>query len=65
MPTPAGLTLAGQSVLACFSFALVLWVTESIPTHVTSLTLMVNACIYGCMGNEKRSRLCLGTMLYA
>ena len=41
MPTPAGLTLAGQSVLACFSFALVLWVTESIPTHVTSLTLMV------------------------
>lgn len=41
MPTPVGLTLAGQSVIACFAFALVLWVTESIPTHVTSLTLMV------------------------
>ncbi len=41
MPTPVGLSLAGQSVLACFSFALILWVTESIPTHVTSLTLMV------------------------
>lgn len=41
MPTPAGLTSSGQSVLASFAFALILWVTESIPTHVTSLVLMV------------------------
>lgn len=41
MPTPVGLSSAGQSVIACFAFALVLWVTESIPTHVTSLILMV------------------------
>ncbi len=41
MPTPAGLTSSGQSVLASFAFALILWVAESIPTHVTSLVLMV------------------------
>ena len=41
MPTPAGLTSAGQAVIASFCFALILWVTESIPTHVTSLVLMV------------------------
>ncbi|MFH0733229.1 MAG: DASS family sodium-coupled anion symporter [bacterium] len=41
MPTPIGLTASGQSVIACFIFALILWVTESIPTHVTSLVLMI------------------------
>lgn len=41
MPTPEGLTASGQSVIAAFSMALILWVTESIPTHVTSLVLMV------------------------
>ncbi len=41
MPTPEGLTASGQTIIACFSFALVLWISESIPTHVTSLTLMI------------------------
>ena len=41
MPTPEGLTASGQSIIACFTFALILWISESIPTHVTSLTLMV------------------------
>jgi anion transporter len=41
MPTPAGLTASGQAVLASFSLALILWVSEAIPTHVTSLVLMV------------------------
>lgn len=41
MPTPAGLTAAGQAALACFLLALVWWVTEPVPTFVTSLTLMV------------------------
>lgn len=40
MKTPGGLTAAGQSIIASFVFALILWVTESIPTHVTSLLLM-------------------------
>ncbi len=41
MPTPAGLTASGQAVLASFSLALILWISEAIPTHVTSLVLMV------------------------
>ncbi|MBP7462658.1 MAG: anion permease, partial [Candidatus Delongbacteria bacterium] len=41
MPTPTGLTASGQSVIAAFAMALVLWITESIPTHITSLVLMV------------------------
>lgn len=40
MPTPAGLTTAGQAVIACFAAALVWWVTEPMPTYVTSLVLM-------------------------
>lgn len=41
MPTPAGLTASGQAVLTSFALALVLWISEAIPTHVTSLVLMV------------------------
>lgn len=41
MPTPAGLTAAGQAVLACFSLALVWWVCEPVPTYLTSLILMI------------------------
>lgn len=41
MKTPEGLTAAGQAIIASFVFALILWVTESIPTHVTSLLLML------------------------
>jgi sodium-dependent dicarboxylate transporter 2/3/5 len=41
MPTPEGLTASGQAVLASFALALILWVSEAIPTHVTSLVLMV------------------------
>lgn len=37
---PAGLSGAGQTVIACFALALVWWVTEPIPTHLTSLALM-------------------------
>lgn len=41
MPTPTGLTASGQAVIASFLFALILWVSEAIPTHVTSLILMI------------------------
>jgi anion transporter len=40
-PHPDGLSLAGQHAAACFALALILWVTEPIPTYVTSLLLMV------------------------
>ncbi len=41
MPPPAGLTAAGQAALASFLLALVWWITEPVPTFVTSLTLIV------------------------
>lgn len=41
LPTPAGLTAAGQSVLASFALALTWWICEPVPTYLTSLILMV------------------------
>jgi solute carrier family 13 (sodium-dependent dicarboxylate transporter), member 2/3/5 len=52
MPTPAGLTLAGQYSLACFAFAFVLWVLEPIPEYVTSLILMVMLVLLGVRSEE-------------
>ncbi len=40
MERPAGLSGAGQTVMACFALALVWWVSEPISTHLTSLVLM-------------------------
>lgn len=40
-PLPAGLTVEGQRAAGVFALALIWWVTEPIPTHVTSLVLMV------------------------
>lgn len=37
MPTPAGLSISGQAVIASFALALVWWVTEPVATFVTSL----------------------------
>ena len=39
-PLGAGLSSAAQAGIACFMLALVWWVTEPIPTYVTSLALM-------------------------
>jgi anion transporter len=41
MPLPPGLTASGQAVLACFALALVWWVSEPVPTYLTSLILMI------------------------
>ena len=40
-PLPAGLSVEGQRAAGVFALALIWWVTEPIPTHVTSLVLMV------------------------
>lgn len=45
-PTPDGLTLAGQVATAAFALALIWWITEPIPTHVTSLVLMVLLVVF-------------------
>ena len=46
-PLPAGLTQPGLRAAAAFALALVWWVCEPIPTHVTSLVLMVLLVITG------------------
>lgn len=47
MPTPEGLMVSGQIVLACFALALVWWLTEPVPAHVTSITLMCLLILLG------------------
>ncbi len=45
---PAGLSASGQTVMACFALALIWWVTEPVPTFVTSLFLiMLLVCLDG------------------
>lgn len=41
MPTPDGLTVAGQKALAIFASALVLWVSGSIPIYLTSMIAII------------------------
>jgi len=41
MPPAAGLTAAAQAAAACFLMALVWWVTEPVPTYVTSFVLII------------------------
>ncbi|OGP15194.1 MAG: anion transporter [Deltaproteobacteria bacterium GWA2_55_10] len=61
MPTPAGLTPAGQNAIAVFMLCLVLWVTNAVPLAITSLFAIVLVPIlgilpsketYGLFGNE-------------
>lgn len=47
MPTPNGLMVSGQIVLASFAMALVLWLTEPIPAHITSIILMCFLVVLG------------------
>lgn len=46
-PTPSGLSMEGQMALAVFLTALVLWVTQAIPTYATSLLAMVFLVLTG------------------
>ena len=53
MPTPDGLTSGGQVVIAAFAAALVWWITEPVPTHVTSLMLMGMLVLFSGWGEQK------------
>lgn len=41
VPPPPGLSVAGQRAAGAFGLALIWWITEPLPTHVTSLVLMI------------------------
>ena len=47
MPTPEGLGYNGKVSMATFAFALILWVSGSLPTHVTSLIVIIILSIFG------------------
>lgn len=47
LPPLAGLSMAGQTALAAFAAALLWWTTEPIPTHLTSLVLIVTLVLFG------------------
>ena len=53
MPTPSGLSSQGQTALAVFMTALVLWVTQAIPTYATSLIAMVLLVLTGAWGESE------------
>ena len=41
MPAGAGLTASAQAAAACFILALIWWITEPVPTYVTSFVLII------------------------
>lgn len=47
MTTPVGLSYSGKIALAVFTGALILWVTEALPTYVTALLVLV---LLPCLG---------------
>ncbi len=47
IPTPAGLSFSGKISLAVFTFALILWVSEALPTYVTALLVLALLSIFG------------------
>ena len=53
IPLPAGLTPAGRAALASFALALAWWITEPIPTFVTSLVLMILLVLTGAWTEAK------------
>lgn len=47
IPTPGGLSVAGQRGLAIFAFVIILWVTETFPLGLTALIGMVSLALLG------------------
>lgn len=53
MPTPAGLSVAGQRALAAFVVCLILWVTRVVPLAVTSLLAIVLIPLLGVLDSSE------------
>jgi len=53
IPTPAGLSVAGQRALAAFVVCLILWITRVIPLAVTSLLAIVLIPLLGIMDSAE------------
>lgn len=53
MPTPAGLGVAGQRVLAVLAGAIALWGTEALPSGVTSLIVVAALVVSGAVPSAR------------
>ena len=47
MKTPVGMTFQGKTALATFLMALVLWVSQAIPTYASALLVVVILALTG------------------
>ena len=62
MPTPAGLPIAGQRMLAVFGFAVVVWVTEALDYAISAAVIAaLMAYLLGTAPNVANPKAILGT----
>ena len=62
MPTPAGLPIAGQRMLAVFGFAVVVWVTEALDYAISAAVIAaLMAFLLGTAPNVANPKALLGT----
>src|SRR4030042_3780940 len=62
MPTPGGLTPAGQGVLAVAACAFVMWTTEAVPLGLSALVVVVLLTITGSGPRMEDARGGLGAL---
>ena len=63
LPTPAGLPLAGQRMLAIFGFAVVVWVTEALDYAVSAVVIAaLMAVLLGVSPNVANPKALYGTV---
>ncbi len=62
LPTPAGLPLAGQRMLAIFGFAVVVWITEAVDYAVSAAMIAgLTALLLGTAPNVANPKVLIGT----
>ena len=63
LPTPEGLPVAGQRILAVFGFAVVVWVTEALDYAVSAIVISaLMAFLLGMSPNPAKPQALLGTV---
>ncbi len=63
LPTPAGLSVAGQRMLAVFGFAVVVWVTDALDYAVSAVVIAaLMAVLLGISPNVANPKVLIGTV---
>src|SRR5579862_8744047 len=62
LPTPAGLPVAGQYMLAVFAFAVIVWVTEALDYAISAVVIAaLMAILLGIAPNVTNPKVLIGT----